>query len=73
MLIGAYALISRMRVISSAMIVEKAEVALRTIVEIYFSPNKTIAEIRQEINGGRLDLLREFSSAAREELTALKY
>jgi hypothetical protein len=73
MLIGAYALISRMRVISSAEIVDKAEAALRTIIDIYLSPNKTIAEVRQEINGGKLDLLRDFSSAAREELTARKY
>lgn len=73
MLIGAYALISRMRVISSAVIVDKAEAALRTIVDMYLSPNKTIAEIRQEINGGKLDLLRDFSNAAHEELSALKY
>src|ERR1700686_4155495 len=73
MLIGTYALISRMRVISSSAIVDKAEAALRTIVDIYLSPNKTIAEVRQEINGGKLDLLRDFSNAAREELIALKY
>jgi hypothetical protein len=73
MLIGAYALISRMRVISSAAIVDKAEAALRTIVDIYFSPNKTIVEVRQEINGGKLDLLRDFSNAAREQLAELKY
>jgi hypothetical protein len=73
MLIGSYALISRMRVISSAVIVDKAEAALRTIVDTYLSPNKTIAEVRREINGARLDLLRDFSNAAREELSALKY
>lgn len=72
MLIGAYALISRMRVISSPAIVDKAEAALRTIIDIYHSPNKTIAEVREEIDGGKLDLLREFSNAAREELTELK-
>ena len=73
MLIEAYALISRMRVLSSSGIVDRAEAALRTIVDIYCSPNKTIAELREEINGGKLDLLREFGSAAREELSALKY
>jgi hypothetical protein len=72
-LVAAYALISRMRVLSSSEIVEKADAALRTIVDIYFSPNKTMAELRAEINGGKLDLLREFSTAAREELSALKY
>src|SRR5712692_270237 len=57
MLIGTSALVNRMRVISTSGIVDKAEVVLRTIVDIYFSPNKTIAE----------------SSAAREEMSALKY
>ena len=72
-LMGLYAQVSRMRVLSSSEIVEKADAALRTIVDIYFSPNKTMAELRAEINGGKLDLLREFSTAARQELSALKY
>ena len=73
MLIGAYALISRMRVISSTAIVDKAETALRTIVDIYFSPNRTVADLHEEIHRDKLDLLRDFSSAAREELSALKW
>src|ERR1700751_6135994 len=72
-LVGAYALISRMRVMSSPEIVDRAYAALRTIVDIYYSPNKTMAELRAEINGGKLDLLRAFSDAAREELSTLKY
>jgi hypothetical protein len=72
-LVRAYALISRMRVMSSAEIVARADDALRTIVDIYFSPNKTMAELRAEINGGKLDLLREFSMAAKEELSRLQY
>jgi len=73
MLVRAYALISRMRVLSSSDIVDRADTALRAIVDIYFSPNKTMAELRSEINGGKLDLLRDFSRAAREELSTLKY
>src|SRR5260370_36660100 len=68
MLIGTSALVNRMRVISTSGIVDKAEVVLRTIVDIYFSPNKTIAELHEE---DKLDLLRDFSNAAREELSAL--
>jgi hypothetical protein len=52
---------------------DKAEAALRTIVDIYFSPNKTIAELHEEINRDKLDRLSDFSSAAREELSTLKY
>ena len=74
MLVGVYALISRMRVISSPQIVDKAETALRAIVDMYFSPNKTMPELHEQmIHRDKLDLLRDFSSAAREELTALKY
>ncbi|TMJ50482.1 MAG: hypothetical protein E6G84_08950 [Alphaproteobacteria bacterium] len=73
MLVGTSALVNRMRVISTSGIVDKAEVVLRTIVDIYFSPNKTIAELHEEINRDKLDLLRDFSNAAREELSALKH
>jgi hypothetical protein len=73
MLIGAYALISRMRVISSAGIVEHAETAVRTIVDVYLSPNKTIGEVREEMDSGKLDFLRDFSDAARQELSALRH
>src|SRR5215831_13890902 len=58
---------------TSSNIVDRADAALRSIVDIYFSSNKAIAELRAEINGGKLDLLRDFSSAAREELSTLKY
>ena len=71
-LIGAYALISRMRIISSPMIVDRADAVLRAIVDIYLSPNKTIAEVREEIDGGRLDFLRDFSNAARAELSTVE-
>jgi len=54
MLIGSSALVNRMRVISTSGIVDKAEVVLRTIVDIYFSPNKTIAELHEEINRDKL-------------------
>src|ERR1700720_2757872 len=40
-LVSVYALISRMRVLSGSMIVQKAEIVVRLIVDTYFSPNKT--------------------------------
>lgn len=73
MLIGAYALLSRMRVLSSVETVEKAELVLRTIINAYSSPNKTAADLREDIDGHKLDLLRDFSGAAREELARLEY
>ena len=73
MLVGAYALISRMRVMSSVETVQKAEAVLRRIVNLYSLPNKTAADLREDIDSGKLDLLRDFSVAAREELLRLQY
>lgn len=73
MLIGAYALISRMRVVSSIETVQKAEIVLRTILDLYSSPNKTMADLRAEVRDHKLDLLRDFASAARAELLRLHY
>jgi hypothetical protein len=72
-LIQLYVLISRMRVLSSPVIVEHAERAARAIVENYLSPNKSFAEIREMANQGKFDPLRDFSIACREELNRLEY
>jgi hypothetical protein len=72
MLIGAYALISRMRVVSLPETVEKAEVVLRAIINLYASPNRTVADLRADLNEHKLDFLRDFSSAARDELLGLR-
>jgi hypothetical protein len=41
------------------------------IVEAYFSPNKTLPELRAMMQSGALDFLRDFSEACREELAAV--
>jgi len=73
MLIGVYALINRMRVTSSIETVEKAEIVLRAIIDLYYSPNKTVADVRADIKDHKLDLLRDFSTAARDDLLMLHY
>jgi hypothetical protein len=45
-LVGLYAKISRMRVLSSSEVVESADRIVRTIVETYLAPNKTFPELR---------------------------
>ena len=72
MLVGAYALISKMRVISSVETVQKAEAVLRRIINLYSLPNKTVADLRGDIDFDKLDLLRDFSVAAREDLSRLQ-
>jgi hypothetical protein len=70
-LVKVYALISRMRVLSTGDIVEKAEKVIRMIVDTYFAPNKTLPELRDMLNSPAIDPLREFSESCRNEMQAL--
>jgi hypothetical protein len=70
-LVALYAMISRMRVLSRPQTVERADRIMRAIIDTYFSPNRTMLELHDLIkNGTGLDLLKDFSEAAREELRA---
>jgi hypothetical protein len=65
--VKVYALISRMRVLSSVEIVEKAEKVVRMIFDTYFAPNKTLTELRGLLNSPAIDPLRDFSESCRKE------
>jgi hypothetical protein len=67
-LVRLYAMISRMRVLSSTKTVENADKVARMIVNTYLAPNKTLPELRDMVNSGALDPLRDFSEASRAEL-----
>jgi len=71
-LIGLYAMVSRMRVRSSARVIETAEKIALTIVETYFTPNRTLREVYDMLNSERMDPLRGFSEACRDELRSLR-
>ena len=66
-LVRLYALVSRMRVLSSQQVVGRADTVMRMIMETYAAPNKTIRDVADTVNRGGLDPLRDFSSACREE------
>jgi hypothetical protein len=70
-LVGVYALISRMRVVSSSAVIEKAEAVVHLIVDTYFTPNKTFSELRELMNGHAANPLQAFSEECRAELQAL--
>jgi hypothetical protein len=70
-LVRVYALISRMRVVSSPAVVEKAEAIVRIIVDTYFAPNKSFPEVRKLMDSRTIDPLRTFSEECRAELQAL--
>ena len=63
-----YALISRMRMVSSPNVIREAERVARLIVDSYPEPNKTFNEVRVMVDKHTLDPLRGFSEACREEL-----
>jgi hypothetical protein len=72
-LVSIFALVSRMRVLSSSAVVQKAEAVNRMIVDTYFEPNKTFPELRDLLKTHPIDPLRAFSEECRVELLALKY
>jgi hypothetical protein len=70
-IVDLYSMVSRMRVLNMPKSVVFAENVMRSILDTYFSPNRTIADIRElEKNGGGVDPLKDCAEAAREELHA---
>jgi len=67
-LIGIYALTNRIRLTSSARVVESADTVVRIIFDAYLAPNLTLEEIRMSWSDRNIDPLRDFSEACREEL-----
>lgn len=67
-LIDLYALISRMRVISSDPVVENAVRVTKIITDTFNEPNKSPDELRAMIQADSTDLLLPFSEACRKEL-----
>src|SRR5258706_2173481 len=67
-LVELYVRVGRMRILSSPNVVESAELVARRIVDTYLAPNKTFLELREMVNSGTIDLLRDFSETCRAEL-----
>jgi hypothetical protein len=70
-IIDLYSMVSRMRVLSMPKSVACADNVMRSIIETYFTPNRTMADIRELAKtGGGVDPLKDFAEAAREEQSA---
>ena len=63
-----YAMISRMRLLSSPSVIEHAEKVSHMVIDTYLAPNKTFRDIVELRKNGALDPLKQFSDACREEL-----
>lgn len=70
-LVNLYALISRMRVLSSPRIIEVADGVARVIIATYLAPNRTFRDIPEILDNADMNPLQEFSDACREELRGL--
>ena len=66
-LVGLYTNISRMRVLSTAEIVEKAEQVAQRILDTYTEPDRSFDELRSMAKNHAIDLLYDFSIACRLE------
>src|SRR5262245_43504385 len=60
-LVSIYALINRMRVVSSPAVIERAETVVHLILDTYFTPNKTFTEFRELMNAHAVHPPRAFS------------
>ena len=71
-LVDLYAKIDRMRIVSSIKVVETAERIARKILDTYLEPDKSFIELREMVNSGSVNLIREFSEACRAEFETLR-
>ena len=61
-------MVSMVRVISSAPVLERADRLVRFIADSYLMPNKSSQELYGMVESGAIDVLRDFSEACRAEL-----
>ena len=71
-LVGLYAKLSRMRVLSSSPVVDHAEKVARKVLDTYLEPDKSFFELREMAIDGTMDLLRGFSSACHDEFENMR-
>ncbi len=71
-LLELYVKVGRMRILSTPKVVQSAEFVARRIVDTYLAPNKTFIEIREMLDNGSIDLLRDFSETCRAEFESLR-
>jgi hypothetical protein len=71
-LVGLYAKLGRMRVLSSKPVVHSAEDIVRKILDAYLGPDKSFVELRDMAMQGTIDLWHDFAHACRVEFEDLQ-
>lgn len=67
-LVALYAMVSRMRILCPTAVAEAADDVVQLIIATDFEPNRTLRDIRPIIQTGKVDPLKAFSEACREDL-----
>ena len=55
-MVGLYAMVGRMRLVSPRTVVAAAEKVIEHIIETYLAPNRTLHEMRTYLEEGRMEL-----------------
>ena len=67
-LVKLYAILGRIRLVSSDAVLTAAEECCDRIIDLYAKPNRTMAEIFTTLHRGEFEFLKRFSDACRLEL-----
>ncbi len=67
-LVQLYALVARMRLVASRMVVIAAEQVMDAIIDTYTAPNRNLHEIKVMAQNGEMNFLVDFGEACRKEL-----
>ena len=67
-LVKLYAILGRIRLVSSAAVLTAAEESCDRIIDLYAKPNRPMAEIFTTLRSGELEVFKHFSAACRVEL-----
>ena len=67
-MVGLYALVGRMRLVSSPAVVAAADQIILGIITTYQGPNLALHEMHEYVRDGRMNYLVEFGDAARADL-----
>jgi hypothetical protein len=71
-LVGLYAKLNRMRVLSSKTVTDSAEEVTRKILDAYLEPDRSFVELREMAMNGTIDLLQGFSDACHNEFEDMR-
>jgi hypothetical protein len=67
-LVKLYAILGRIRLVSSDAVLTAAEECCDRVVDLYAKPNRTMDEIFTTLHGGEFEFLKDFSATCRAEL-----